>query len=264
MIWFCWVFVVGNVKVLIFLQVVLCFRGLVSRWIIKEGCVLHHCLHSVYLVWRLKIEEAIVCLLFQREMWIFLHQLWRFSLQRYMLFFSWLLCRNCVWLESIGKKRREIYDSHKSFFILVVEGELKLTSKLNHVFLIVQMAHPYKYAGENVEFQGLNVFKVWMILVWWLCEKWLSLMLKARRINGIFVLSRRTGLCSCCQKIVCVSSGSYTWTFQNLLLLCIVIYLMIRVLSSDWFCFKLFQGRVNVADIIGFTGSEMISSKTDG
>jgi hypothetical protein len=34
--------------------------------------------------------------------------------------------------------------------------------------------------------------------------------------------------------------------------------------SCDLFHFKLFQGRVNVADIIGFTGSEIISSKTDG
>ena len=213
MIWFCWVFVVVNVKVLIFLQAVLCFRGLVSGWIIKEGCVLHHCLHSVYLVWRLKIEEAIVCLLFQREMWIFLHQLWRFSLQR--LYCSSLDCYVEIVFDFnlLVKKGGNLWLWHKSFSTLVVEGELKLTSKLLHVFLIVQMVHPYKYAGENVEFQGLNVFKVWMILVWWLCEKWLSLMLKARRINGIFVLSRRTGLCSCCQKIVCVSSGSYTTYF---------------------------------------------------
>jgi hypothetical protein len=32
----------------------------------------------------------------------------------------------------------------------------------------------------------------------------------SKKINGILVLSRRTGLCSYCQEIFCVSSGSYT------------------------------------------------------
>lgn len=29
------------------------------------------------------------------------------------------------------------------------------------LFVAVQTAHPYKYAGENVELQGLNIFKVY-------------------------------------------------------------------------------------------------------
>ncbi|XWS13271.1 hypothetical protein CRYUN_Cryun36dG0023300 [Craigia yunnanensis] len=67
-------------------------------------------------------------------------------------------------------------------FIMRVTGrQLNLHSKLRHS-VIVQTAHPYKYVGDNVDLQGLNVFK----------------------------------------------------------------------------------GRVSVADIIGFSGSELISSKPDG
>ncbi|XWS09281.1 hypothetical protein CRYUN_Cryun40dG0072400 [Craigia yunnanensis] len=67
-------------------------------------------------------------------------------------------------------------------FIMQATGRrLNLHSKLRHS-VIMQTAHPYKYAGDNVDLQGLNVFK----------------------------------------------------------------------------------GRVSVADIIGFAGSELISSKPDG
>ncbi|KAJ0092713.1 hypothetical protein Patl1_26311 [Pistacia atlantica] len=60
-----------------------------------------------------------------------------------------------------------------------------------------KIGHPYKYAGENVDLQGFNVFKF------------------------------------------------------NLLL-------------NFYVYFNLLQGRVSVADIIGFSGSETISSKPDG
>lgn len=33
------------------------------------------------------------------------------------------------------------------------------------MLLAVQIAHPYKYAGENVDLQGLNVFKVLKMLI---------------------------------------------------------------------------------------------------
>lgn len=134
------------------------------------------------------------------------------------------------------------------------------------------MVHPYKYAGENVEFQGLNVFKVCKILVWWLCKNWLSFMpkvLKNKWESGSF---KETALCSYCQEIFCVSSGSYIRMFQNLLLLCNDYLLggpscLLSGPSCElWlnFFFNLFQGRVSVADIIAFVGSETISSKTDG
>lgn len=36
-------------------------------------------------------------------------------------------------------------------------------------FIHMQTAHPYKYVGENVDLQGLNVFKVCQTVNWQLC-----------------------------------------------------------------------------------------------
>ncbi|XP_040935130.1 histidine protein methyltransferase 1 homolog isoform X2 [Gossypium hirsutum] len=67
------------------------------------------------------IEEAKACPLYLIEMSISLHWLWRFSHQS-----------DCE--------------------------QLNLRSQLRH-FVIVQTAHPCKYAGDNVYLQGLDVFK---------------------------------------------------------------------------------------------------------
>jgi hypothetical protein len=46
--------------------------------------------------------------------------------------------------------------------IIVTDSEIK------YVLNLFQSAHPYKYAGEKVDVQGLDVFKVTQKFVFWL------------------------------------------------------------------------------------------------
>lgn len=58
----------------------------------------------------------------------------------------------------------------KTYHIGVFGEVLKVCPQIICIlFSALQMAHPYKYAGENVELQGLNVFKVcffWCFLLY--------------------------------------------------------------------------------------------------
>lgn len=106
----------------------------------------HHCFHSACQAWCLMTKEVKACPLFPRGNHISLHRLLRSSLPRYYC---------CSTICDRSDRRNKLCHYY-------IQGVLVNKSfNFQHCSLYtLQSAHPYKYAGENIDLQGLNVLKV--------------------------------------------------------------------------------------------------------